>query len=420
MYDRKLYLRNSSKPFRMDQYFLTYGRGMKEFVVNEVKSKIESANKTNERKFQLVMIEESIEGKLIFSTNLPFETLSSLKTVERLFALILFEKFNEKNAEKQSILDLITNNFNFDFNSSKFIAILSNWTECFELDDKDESECSSSIKKLRKSFSFRVDCKLTGKWRKLDEVKSSLVKSISEKISKLSNLESTLENPDLIITCHLTDLCFIIGIAITKNSLSVRSYIKNVGLRSTVCAAMIQVANPDSSVKGYTLILDPFCGKSTIQTEYLEYLNNQNSKTNSLFICADRNLEQIESSRINLTKYQTYDFVLNCLKTDVVFPYRDNCVDLIITDLPFGINHPIQYFDSNHGLFYKKLLIEIDRLLVRPGGVCVLLLNSNETKIFETQLEDLSQRKQIFLRLVSKHPLSLGETNAHIYKLANI
>jgi 23S rRNA G2445 N2-methylase RlmL len=361
---------------------------------------------------------------LIFSTNLPIETLLSLKTVERVLVLILFEKFNEPRdvVEGQAILDLVENQFKFDFKSTDFATILHNWTEKLDANtDQDESEDSNLNKKMRKSFTFRVDCKLTGKWRKLNEVKKSLVALISKKVSEQSCLENSLESPDLIVTCHLTELCFIIGLALTKNSLSLRGYIRNVGLRSTICAAMIQIANLDRLEGDFTLILDPFCGKSTIQNEYLEYLRSPRFEKHFFFICADGDAEQIERSRENLRKYETkkplYDFILNGKHANSSFSYRDKCVDLIITDLPFGKNHPIKYHHSNHGQFYRKLLIEMDRLLARPDGVCVLLLNSNETNIFDQELKDLSEKGLAFFKMASKHPVSLGETNAHIYKI---
>ena len=53
--------------------------------------------------------------------------------------------------------------------------------------------------------------------------------------------------------------------------------------------------------------------------------------------------------------------------------------------------------------------------LIKENGKCVLLVNSNEINVFEEQLKLINSFK-----LISKHSVSLGKTNAHLYKLIKI
>lgn len=388
----------------MKPYFFTYGRGMNDFAKNELVSLMKN--------YELCIVCEEIEGKLIFNTNAPLLHLLGLKTVERLFRSILFKKFEATEFIDGSIvLNLIETLFNF----SLFESI--NFTDGLEEDI--ESEKSLETKKPCKSLKFRIDCKFTGKWKKLDEFKLKLIEVLIGKIKKSNpHLDVDLKNADFTLTCHLTDLCLIIGLPISKQPLSLRPYIKNVGLRSTICAAMIQLANLESSdCKGYFLALDPFCGRSTIATEML------NSVNNVFFVCSDFNFDQIEKSEENLKGLESkHSLVRANLCEQSIFPYNDGLFDLIITDLPFGKNHTVGFFSGKHidsrtlFIFYKKTLSEFIRLLCQKRGTMVLLVNSNEIAVFTEALNDL---KHSTIRMTLTHAVSLGETNATIVKIIN-
>ena len=390
----------------MQSYFLTYGRGMKRFVLNELISL------TSELDF----IEENIEGKLVFRTSLPLERLRSLKTTERLFSLILFESFHGRDLnclDQNSIHDLIERQFKFDFNSSHFFHLL----ESYDL-QKLQNELNSN-KKQCKPIKFRVDCKQTGKWKRMEKFKKSLVEFISNRvISSCSHFEVDLNEPDFLVSCNLTDLCLIVGLPISKETLSVRSYIKNVGLRSTICAAMIQTAELNLNNE-FKVVLDPFCGQCTIQNECM----HQMSRSELFFLCSDSSLDQLNLAKQNFNDLTNlcFDLCQSSLNKNLPFPYRDNCVDLIITDLPFGKKHPVQNFAKEHSKFYRDVLVEFNRLLVKQTGIIVLLVNSNETIILEQQLTDLKLSDSTLRLSVScKYPVSLGETNACIFKIINI
>ncbi len=396
----------------MESYFLTYGRGMKNFVIEELDKLRNNHDSINN--YKLIVIEQEIEGKILFDTNLELESLLGLKTVERLFILLFYEnllKLDSNESDREHILNLIQRVDFIDLNKlARFVKIVYNKNESFDNEIPAKRACCT--------YEFRVDCRLTGKWKQQHEFRLELAQKISDIVLNRSEFENHTSDrdPDFILNCHLTDLCFILGLPLAKNSLSLRNYIKNVGLRSTVCAVMIQIAF--KNIENYKIILDPFCGKGTIQNEFLETIKNKKNSC-PFFLCSDMNFNQMDKAKENLYLYESesrFDFLLASVYENLELPYRNEFVDLIITDLPFGKNHKIENFNSQY-CFYKKTLLEFNRLLTRPIGAAIILLNYNESKSFEKELNELRTQKLIDLQILSKYSLSLGETSGQIYEL---
>ena len=103
-------------------------------------------------------------------------------------------------------------------------------------------------------------------------------------------------------------------------------------------------------------------------------------------------------------------------------PFKNESVDVIVSDLPFGINHAKRFMtvatvaeaaSTDVARFYAQTLAECDRLLVKPNGTAVLLVNSAEADIFERCVAECGSQ----LHVDVKQALSLGKTSAHLYKL---
>jgi tRNA G10 N-methylase Trm11 len=163
------------------------------------------------------------------------------------------------------------------------------------------------------------------------------------------------------------------------------------------------------------LNLDPFCGKSTILAEFL---NTTCQK--SFFISSDADQDQIQCSQKNtqsLKNKQSYDLLLSNLVQFSRLPYRDHIFDLIITDLPFEINHAVKYFEPNRSIFYETVLLEFNRLLCQTTGILVLLINYTDIELFKETVLKLSKQHDEFLMVQSTNLLSLGKTTAHLVRL---
>ena len=223
--------------------------------------------------------------------------------------------------------------------------------------------------------------------------------------------------PDFEIILHLTDAALSMGIPISSRPLSNRTYIQHMGLRSTICSMMLQACGDLVSPR---FILDPFCGKATILTEYLA--NNLN---NGFFVSSDGDSAQLDCAQENLRHLQSLNQIKS-LQSNLILtyfnanersclPYRDHVFDLIVTDLPFGLTHTIRGFGITH--FYRFILIEFDRLLDKSVGILVVLVNANHFEIVNNIYQTLDSNKEISLKTDSQlKRLSLGKTNACLIK----
>lgn len=128
----------------MQNYFLTYGRGLEPIVVKELKSLVDI-----DGQYKLKIEPYEIEGKIIFSTNVPISRLIGLKTVERIFKSVVFKKFDDKNNDENLVINYIDEKFDFDFKS--YIP--------FEVESESHS---NEAKRQCKGLKFRIDCRMTG------------------------------------------------------------------------------------------------------------------------------------------------------------------------------------------------------------------------------------------------------------------
>lgn len=410
--------------------FATHGRGTYKFVETELLK----ANAT---------ILDSIEGKTYFSisNSLSFiDTLLSLKTVERVLLSILFHKINGTKPTKENIFQKVKEAFSFNkhlFVSPEFNSIIQTTTT-------DQEKQQHHPKRKSHEIKFRVNCKLTGEWKAnktaarvlkehLDQLIVRTVKSIN------GRFELDLLEPHFEVICHVTNDAISIGVPISKRPLSVRSYVQHVGLRSTICSIMLQACLPmenytfilgNNDTPTYTppnysqikfIFLDPFCGKSTILTEYLN-----TTKQHSLFISSDADPCQIQYSQENTRSLDSknehsmsYDLLVsNLVQSCSRLPYRDHIFDIILTDLPFEIKHAAKHFNSiGRSIFYKIVLTEFYRLLCQKSGILVVLINFNEVEMFTRIVQELGKENTVLFSIESSDLLSLGKTTAQLIKL---
>lgn len=388
-------------------YFATHGRGTFEFFKNELLNL-----NLNEEK---VRIKDYVEGKIHFESLLePNKIKPKLKIIERLFLCILFKKFNESN--QNMTLDDLIDSISFE-NFGYYYGLFMNETE------------TNNAKQACLTIKYRINCKLTGKWRQKNSNNKLIMKKIEKKFqneylnSKYYEIDTL--NPNFEIILHISENCIALGLQLGKEPLSHRSYIKHVGLRSTTCAIMLQLAGLDeNSFNCGKIIYDPFCGKGTIFVEHLGSLKSD--KIDNFYLMSDMSNEQLNLCvenfeflnrvlcNVNLLKYN--------FKENIQFPFADNTIDVIISDLPFGKKHPFESFKSNkQDNFYFSVINEFKRLIIKNDGIVVLLINKNDMSLFEEAIEASNKIENLIEFKVSrKHILSLGETIATAYKIVTV
>jgi tRNA G10 N-methylase Trm11 len=388
------------------KYFATHGRGIDEFTKKEL------INLNNNSSEIVARIESYVEGKICFESILkPNDLIKKLKTIERLFISILFLNFDDCLKYK-SIDDLLSLISFFNFNE-KLIHV--------GLNREDEDLFLKEKKPRFSLIKYRINCKLTGKWRDTDRrlVWQKLQKKFENEFSNSNNFEISEIDPNFEIICHVTNDCIACGIQLHKNSLAIRSYVKHVGLRSTICAIMLQMA--DLETNKYKVVCDPFCGKGTIIAEYFgSYANT------CYFLMSDMSDDQIQFSQENTVYFsQNLDLLKICIKQNVHLPYIDQSVDIIITDLPFNKQHSIHesFRDEsspNHKEnFYIKIINEFKRIIVKDEGIIIILINRNDMKLFEDSIKKSNENNDVIkFKIIQVQKLDLGETPATVYKLS--
>ena len=239
-------------------FFVTYGRGACDFVKREL------FDNDDADKRRRLLVSDAVEGKLAFESDESLDALrASLSSVERLFVSLLFSVSGPLELDEvEALIDAI------DFAAASAYLLDNNYLRREDDEDENERTCA---KRARKTFTYRTNVKTRGSWRgRHDECKKRLVATIGRRLAACS-FEPALDTFDLEIACHLSDACVAVGVPIGREPLAKRAYLRHVGLRSTTCAHMIQLARNDRSTESSPclVVLDPFCGKSTIAAEWL-------------------------------------------------------------------------------------------------------------------------------------------------------
>ncbi|XP_014291096.1 tRNA (guanine(6)-N2)-methyltransferase THUMP3 [Halyomorpha halys] len=218
------------------------------------------------------------------------------------------------------------------------------------------------------------------------------------------NWTVNLDNFNLNVILNInSDKCYICS-AVTPKSLHRRN-ITHFGyttLRSTMCYNMIRLAQP---TKGEILI-DPLCGGGSISIE------GALGFSNTFHICGDNNDKAIKRTAANInhiTKNQQ-PLLVDPLKWSAKrLPLRDQCVDVFVTDLPFGKRSGKRSDNLN---LYKNVLTEMARV-IRCGTGRAVLLTNDKTSLTRA----LGGNNNIYWRQVNSFGVNQGGLYSTVFLL---
>lgn len=345
----------------MQVFFCTVGFGLESFTQKEL------SNLTGD-----VCIKQVLVGKCFFSLKRDFQLLFSLKTIERLFLCLLHVPVE---TELNSVDEWITGALKQELCLLDDKLLI--WKQLTNLNNE--------------SIKFRVNCRLSGKFRKAHLFKH-LATLIGDLLTKEPSLTVDLQNQDLDIFVHLNDNYFTVGLPLTKRPLSDRNYLKHIALRSTICCAMCMAAD----VKCEDVILDPMCGAATLLVEAVRQF-----KCKTCF-GIDLDVNQLEQAKINVCASLTEDQITLISADSSKQLFRKHCVDVVLCDVPFGRKFGKR---SDIKQLFSQLTETISSVVNTNGRICILV--SQELK--QTLLE-LSQKWM----LVNQFPVRLGTLEAVI------
>ncbi|XP_037777874.1 LOW QUALITY PROTEIN: uncharacterized protein LOC119574609 [Penaeus monodon] len=252
------------------------------------------------------------------------------------------------------------------------------------------------------SVNYRVSSRISGLCKNVitqQLLTKMFVKTVEEKMEYW-----TVEwrKPLLDFYINITNSHFIVGVSLSRESLSLRPYIPHITLRSTVAYLMARLAQvPQGGVA-----LDPMCGGGTILLEMAKGFKV------GLVIGGDISQEQLKVSRCNLQDVGVPSSLL--LMDAVAMPLVSQSVSAVVCDVPFGQKHQLK--DEDESAILRGLLRECQRVL-KGGGRLVLLISSRQRGILGKILPGVTssqEQETLQLKLDATYQVSLGETSAHI------
>ncbi|XP_049805778.1 tRNA (guanine(6)-N2)-methyltransferase THUMP3-like isoform X2 [Schistocerca nitens] len=217
-----------------------------------------------------------------------------------------------------------------------------------------------SRKLSEKVLKFRVTCYHTGSHAFGSQEAAT---AFGGTLQDIFNWVVDLTYYDLEIVLNIKEDFVYVTVPLTKESLHRRSitYFGPTTLRSTICYGMLTIASPEVG----DIIIDPLCGGGSIPIE------GALSFPGSLFLSGDIHPKAIERTKLNINEL-TAKHVSNI---DVFnwdaqkLPLKDSCIDLCVTDLPFGKRMGSK---KNNSTLYVRLLFELARVMKTSGRAVFL------------------------------------------------
>ncbi|XP_012873481.1 PREDICTED: THUMP domain-containing protein 2 isoform X3 [Dipodomys ordii] len=401
------------------RFFCTAGRGLEPFLMREVRERLAATQV------------EYMSGKVFFITCSNLSMIKNLKSAERVFLLIkkqfpltasspskgkilhemrrlisddpgswlnaisLWKSLLENDAQKEKLSQSISNPLKRKVDENEIVISKKLKVEVQKneeiqqafpqvkqveesaleqgdsnagrenLQEKElEDEVEEAADAPSPAFTFRVSCRCSGTVAKVFTAQE-VGKIIGIALMKQFGWKADLRTPNLEIFIHLNDVYSVLGIPLFRVPLASRTYIQMAGLRSTIAWAMASLAE----IKAGALVLDPMCGLGTILLEAAK------EWPNVYYVGTDVSDSQLLGAQGNVKAANLQDRI-ELLKVSVVdLPLPSECVDSIISDIPFGKKFKL-------GKDITSILQEMERVL-RVGGTIVLLLSEDHRRCLQ-------------------------------------
>jgi len=221
-------------------------------------------------------------------------------------------------------------------------------------------------------------------------------KAVASSVVKKMGWKVELKHHELEIYVNLSEKELLVGLPLSKNPLSKRTYMKRHGLR---CSLAWVLAKMGSILPG-NIVCDPMCGLGTILIEAAI------SWPLATYIGIDASLSQLEGCRDNVQFAQLGNRIDLLNGSVTKLPMADGSVDVILCDIPFG--KKFGSYEENVVL-YPVMLKEMKRVLTNNGRVIIMTSENN-------LMEWVFRRDKNWL-LEERKFVQLGVTEAYIYNL---
>lgn len=227
----------------------------------------------------------------------------------------------------------------------------------------EEPASSTAVEAVASGPRFRVSCSRTGSTHKFGSPEAA--RQFGAGVNEMFMWPVNLTNFDLeVLLCIDTEFVYV-AISLTREPLFKRNltHFGRTNLRATVCHNMVRLATPQLG----EVILDPMCGGATIPMEG-SLTHNQ-----AFHLGGDNYGQAVKRSRDNIHNLlrKGKSMAVDVAQWDATkLPLRSQCVDVVVSDLPFGKRSGSK---ADNRVLYYRSLVELARVTKMNTGRAVLL-----------------------------------------------
>jgi len=339
----------------MEFYLSTFISGFQKLIKKILKQSIKDA------KISLLL-----DGAVVYKTNSSIDKLKQLKFFNNTFLII--KQF--PNLKTKKPFDYMMKSIsNLEDLGKRIKPFLNNSNRFFRIMTSDENRFISSDKNLLRKIEEKIMS------IKKSKLKFSLYKTDTEFwfLKRRENIGFFL-------------------LRLTKN----KSKLEKGELRPELAYILCYLSEPNKN----DIFLDPFAGHGAIPIKRAKYF------ASNMIFASDKiaGYKKYINKKINsrAIRERIIPKVLDATKMDF---FQDNYVTKIVTDPPWGEYEEIKNIKE----FYKKILIEFERILIKKG---ILVLLTSKKQEFENVLSNISN-----FTIKEKYDILVSGQKAGVYKI---
>jgi len=337
-------------------------------------------------------------GRVLFDIKSDkLEQVLNLRTVDNVWIIIGAKAdFDLTQSEEEGLATLV----DYTLNNLQWTKGLSSWNKIFEFyEDSSGLHNVEKRPKLEKIPNFRCTCYRNGDLHKFSSM--HVIRHIGGKVQDKFGWGVKMKGYDIEIVVNIDNNQAYFGLALTKHSLHKRS-IEHFGpttLRATICASMLQLAD----IQPGEIVCDPMCGGGSIPIEGALAFQN------GFFIGGDNHNLAAERTANNLKVFDR-KIQADSLQWDVTnIPLKDNSVDVLISDLPFGKRSGSK---ADNRVLYPQILLSMARV-VKPKTGRAVLLTQDKNSMFKS-----APKFNKFWKIKSNNYCNIGGLAALVFIMA--
>ena len=240
-------------------------------------------------------------------------------------------------------------------------------------EDKDKLNADDEKNSSDNFPTFRVTCYRTGEGKNKHKFQSGeAAAAFGGAVMDHFNWKVKMKQYDLEIVLNVVNKMCYVGLTLTKESLHNRNIVDfgPTTLRPTICYGLLHLA----SIQPSDRVIDPMCGGASIPIE------GALAFPEAYYMCGDNHEKAIARTVSNLSHHEN-KLPIDAFQWDATcLPLKDGCIDVVITDLPFGKRMGSQF---NNRTLYPQFLEEMARIC-RPKWGRAVILTQDKNNFFKT------------------------------------